>query len=105
MNRHRITLKRVNVTASQDGRQFTYQTYRVSGTVNGRRVRQQFSSKDEAQAALTRLQVAALRAAAEPQLRAAFGGGGAAAPRAYTKGASNKRGAGSACDSRWPWPL
>ena len=60
MNRHRITLKRVNVTASQDGRQFTYQTYRVSGTVNGRRVRQQFSSKDEAQAALTRLQVAAL---------------------------------------------
>lgn len=53
-------MKRVNVTARQDGREFTYQTYRLSGTINGRRVRQQFNDKLEAQAALTRLQVAAI---------------------------------------------
>lgn len=50
-------MKRVNVTARQDGREFTYQAYRLSGTINGRRIRQQFNDRLEAQAALNRLQV------------------------------------------------
>lgn len=60
MRTPQISMKRVNVTAKEGDREFAYQTYRVTGTVNGRRVRQQFSSKGAAREAMTRLQVQAL---------------------------------------------
>jgi len=60
MQKPQIRMKRVTVKADQDGRTFEYQTYRISGMVNGRRVRLQFKDRNIASHELAKLQVAAM---------------------------------------------
>jgi hypothetical protein len=60
MQKPQIRMKRVTVKSDQDGRTFEYQTYRISGMVNGRRVRLQFNDRNIASHELAKLQVAAM---------------------------------------------
>jgi site-specific recombinase XerC len=62
MKKPQIRMKRVTVKAQQDGHTFEYLTYRISGMVNGRRVRLQFNDRNVASHELAKLQVAAMNA-------------------------------------------
>lgn len=60
MKKPQVRMKRVPVTVRQNGQTFKYQTYRISGTVNGSRVRLQFRDRNVASHELAKLQVAAM---------------------------------------------